>query len=37
VTGNLTSNDDEGMTRAARQVLGLIQNIDIAIQQYLAD
>jgi DNA-binding transcriptional LysR family regulator len=37
VTGNLTTNDDEGMTRAALQSLGLIQNIDIAIHSYLAD
>ncbi len=37
VTGNLTTNDDEGMTRAALQSLGLIQNIDIAIHPYLAD
>ena len=37
VSGNLTTNDDEGMTRAALQGLGLIQNIDIAIQRYLAD
>lgn len=37
VTGNLTTNDDEGMTRAALAGLGLIQNIDIAIHRYLAD
>lgn len=37
VTGSLTTNDDEGMTRAALQGLGLIQNIDIAIQAPLAD
>jgi DNA-binding transcriptional LysR family regulator len=37
VSGNLTTNDDEGMTRAALQGLGLIQNIDIAILPYLAD
>lgn len=37
VSGNLTTNDDEGMTRAALQGLGLIQNIDIAIRPYLAD
>lgn len=37
VTGNLTTNDDEGMTRVALQGLGLIQHIDIAIHQYLAD
>lgn len=37
VSGNLTTNDDEGMTRAALQGLGLIQNIDIAIHEYLKD
>ena len=37
VTGNLITNDDEGMTRAALQGLGLIQHIDIAIHRYLAD
>ena len=37
VTGNLVTNDDEGMTRAALQGLGLIQHIDIAIHRYLAD
>lgn len=37
VNGNLTTNDDEGMTRAALAGLGLIQNIDIAIHRYLAD
>lgn len=37
ITGNLTTNDDEGMTRAAVKGLGLIQNIDIAIQSQLAD
>lgn len=37
VTGNLTTNDDEGMTRAALQGLGLVQNIDIAIYQHLVD
>lgn len=37
VTGNLTTNDDDGMTRAALQGVGLIQNIDMAIQPYLAD
>lgn len=37
VSGNLTTNDDEGMTRAAIQGSGLIQNIDIAIQEPLAD
>ncbi|WP_082582759.1 LysR family transcriptional regulator [Frateuria sp. Soil773] len=37
VSGNLTTNDDEGMTRAALQDLGLIQNIDLAIHPYLAD
>lgn len=37
VKGNLITNDDEGMTRAAMQGLGLIQNIDIAVRSYLAD
>lgn len=37
VTGNLITNDDEGMTRAALSSLGLIQNIDIAIHSYLSD
>lgn len=37
VSGNLITNDDEGMTRAALQGLGLIQHIDIAIHQYLTD
>ena len=37
VTGNLTTNDDEGMTRAALQGLGLIQHIDIGIHQHLVD
>lgn len=37
VTGNLTTNDDEGMTRAALAGVGLIQNIDLAIQRQLHD
>jgi DNA-binding transcriptional LysR family regulator len=37
VTGNLTTNDDEGMTRAALQGIGLIQNIDLAIRHHVAD
>lgn len=37
VTGNLTTNDDDGMTRAALQGIGLIQNIDLAIRHHLAD
>lgn len=37
VTGNLTTNDDEGMTRAAIAGLGLIQNIDVAIREHLRD
>lgn len=37
VAGNLTVNDDAGMTRAAIQGIGLIQNIDIAIRAELAD
>ncbi|MCB1635341.1 MAG: LysR family transcriptional regulator, partial [Xanthomonadales bacterium] len=35
VTGNLTTNDDEGMTRAAVAGVGLIQNIDMAIRRQL--
>ena len=35
--GNLTVNDDAGMTRAALQGIGLIQNIDIGIRTELAD
>ncbi|WP_213603001.1 LysR substrate-binding domain-containing protein [Pseudoxanthomonas japonensis] len=35
VSGNLITNDDEGMTRDALQSLGLIQNIDIAINEPL--
>lgn len=37
VTGNLTTNDDEGMTRAALAGLGLVQNIDIAIREHLRE
>lgn len=37
VTGNLTTNDDDGMMRAALQGVGLIQNIDIAIRHHLVD
>jgi len=37
VTGNITTNDDESMTRAALDGLGLIQIVNIAIQPYLAD
>lgn len=37
VTGNLTTNDDDGMTRAALAGLGLVQNIDIAIHEHLRD
>jgi DNA-binding transcriptional LysR family regulator len=37
VTGSLTTNDDESMMRAALQGVGLIQHIDIAVQQCLAD
>lgn len=33
--GHITTNDDEGMIRAALQGAGLIQHIDIAVQQYL--
>lgn len=35
VSGNLVTNDDEGMTRAALAGVGLMQNIDVAIQEYL--
>ncbi|TBU83291.1 LysR family transcriptional regulator [Pseudomonas daroniae] len=37
VAGNFTTNDDQNMTRAAVQGVGLIQHVDIAIQQHLAD
>lgn len=37
VSGNLTTNDDDGMTRAAVAGLGLIQNIDIAIRKERPD
>lgn len=37
VDGNMTTNDDESMTRAALQGLGLIQHVNIAVQQHLAD
>ncbi|QNN46003.1 LysR family transcriptional regulator [Thermomonas brevis] len=37
VTGNLVTNDDEGMTRAAVAGIGLIQTIDIAIHPQLRD
>jgi len=37
VTGNLTTNDDQSMTRVALQGLGLIQTVDISIQHHLAD
>lgn len=37
VTGRLTTNDDQTMTRAALQGLGLIQIVDIAVQEYLSD
>nr|WP_100549983.1 MULTISPECIES: LysR family transcriptional regulator [unclassified Pseudomonas] len=37
VTGSLTVNDDGCMTRAALQGLGLMQIVDIAIQQPLAE
>jgi DNA-binding transcriptional LysR family regulator len=37
VTGSFITNDDESMTRAARRGVGLIQIVDIAVQQYLAD
>ncbi|MFB9126514.1 LysR family transcriptional regulator [Paraburkholderia dipogonis] len=34
--GSITTNDDDGMIRAALQGVGLIQHIDIAVQQHLA-
>lgn len=37
VTGRLTFNDDAGMTNAALQGLGLIQIVELAVQQFLAD
>lgn len=37
VTGSLTTNDDQSMTRAALQGLGLMQIVDIAVQTELAD
>ena len=37
VTGPLTANDDGCMTRAALQGLGLMQTVDIAVRQPLAD
>jgi DNA-binding transcriptional LysR family regulator len=37
VTGKLTTNDDQSMTRAALQGLGLMQIVDIAVQDHLAE
>lgn len=37
VTGTLTTNDDQSMTRAALQGLGLMQIVDLAIQHHLAE
>lgn len=37
VTGKLTTNDDQTMTRAALQGLGLIQIVDIAVQKHLSE
>lgn len=37
VAGKLTTNDDQSMTRAALQGLGLIQIVDIAVQDHLAE
>lgn len=37
VAGNFTTSDDQNMTRAALQGIGLIQHVDIAIEQHLAD
>jgi DNA-binding transcriptional LysR family regulator len=33
--GSMTTNDDDGMIRAALQNIGLIQHIDLAVQPYL--
>ncbi len=37
VAGNLITSDDQHMMRAAVQGIGLIQHLDIAVQEYLAD
>lgn len=37
VTGRLTTNDDQSMTRAALQGLGLMQIVDIAVHDHLAE
>lgn len=37
VTGRLTTNDDQSMTRAALLGLGLIQIVDIAVQDHLSE
>jgi len=37
VTGSLITNDDQSMTRAALQGLGLIQTVDIALQEHFSD
>lgn len=35
--GNVTTNDDEGMIRAALQGVGLVQHLELALRPYLAD
>lgn len=37
VNGNLTTNDNDGMIGAAVQGLGLIQGVDLAMRQHLAE
>lgn len=35
--GNVTTNDDEGMIRAALQGVGLVQHLELALRPYLED
>lgn len=35
--GNVTTNDDDGMIRAALQGVGLIQHLEIAVRQHIAE
>lgn len=35
--GNVTTNDDEGMIRAALQGVGLVQHLELALRPYLLD
>lgn len=37
VNGNLTTNDNDGMIRAAVQGLGLVQGVDLAMRRHLAE